>query len=679
MRRYRTGQTAKKRIIQEIKQTGLLTIGIIFGLAILIFIIYLLLQLTGANNREQAIEYFEVAQEYKEQQNLRAAKVEFKNAVKSDQSWPEARIALADVSLLLFDAVTAKNELIAAKQLEIDDGKIDHLLGKAHWLLGEYDAAKTALNNPKIDPQNRSEAQRILGRVLMESGDIDGARSAFDRALEKAPEDSMIWTDIARFRYVLGDQKAAIEAAEYAVELDANNIRALEFRGRMVRSQFGLLAALPWFERALEINPDDISLLSEYAATLGDAGRSVDMLKITRDILDIDPQNGGAYYMQAVIAARAREYGLARRLLILAGELQNNKPAGLLLSAIVEFELENYNQSIILFRKLLQIQPNNARALKLLSSAQYRAGQFETAYETASQFINKHGEDDYINIIAARSLEASDNRSEAAKYLDRLIYRQNDAITLVREEEPFEILQSRAIDNPGRADLIIPYIRALLDRGNNSGALTLAKRLLEENKGVADAHILVGDILLRNGNINDAVINYENARQINFDQSLMLKLVNIYQKAQNFEAAQNILQIYLGNNPNDIMAQKLIADIYMSIGDANQAIFWLESVAQRIGYNDTFVLTKLARSYNAIERYDDAVPLARLAYNINPMSADTTRVYGFILMEQGERAKAAVELLEKAQKLLPDDDGVKEELERARALLKKSKDSKKEK
>lgn len=679
MRRYRTGQTAKKRIIQEIKQTGLLTIGIIFGLAILIFIIYLLLQLTGANNREQAIEYFEVAQEYKEQQNLRAAKVEFKNAVKSDQSWPEARIALADVSLLLFDAVTAKNELLAAKQLEIDDGKIDHLLGKAHWLLGEYDAAKTALNNPKIDPQNRSEAQRILGRVLMESGDIDGARSAFDRALEKAPEDSMIWTDIARFRYVLGDQKAAIEAAEYAVELDANNIRALEFRGRMVRSQFGLLAALPWFERALEINPDDISLLSEYAATLGDAGRSVDMLKITRDILDIDPQNGGAYYMQAVIAARAREYGLARRLLILAGELQNNKPAGLLLSAIVEFELENYNQSIILFRKLLQIQPNNARALKLLSSAQYRAGQFETAYETASQFINKHGEDDYINIIAARSLEASDNRSEAAKYLDRLIYRQNEAITLVREEEPFEILQSRAIDNPGRADLIIPYIRALLDRGNNSGALTLAKRLLEENKGVADAHILVGDILLRNGNINDAVINYENARQINFDQSLMLKLVNIYQKAQNFEAAQNILQIYLGNNPNDIMAQKLIADIYMAIGDANQAIFWLESVAQRIGYNDTFVLTKLARSYNAIERYDDAVPLARLAYNINPMSADTTRVYGFILMEQGERAKAAVELLEKAQKLLPDDDGVKEELERARALLKKSKDSKKEK
>lgn len=679
MRRYRTGQTAKKRIIQEIKQTGLLTIGIIFGLAILIFIIYLLLQLTGANNREQAIEYFEVAQEYKEQQNLRAAKVEFKNAVKSDQSWPEARIALADVSLLLFDAVTAKNELLAAKQLEIDDGKIDHLLGKAHWLLGEYDAAKTALNNPKIDPQNRSEAQRILGRVLMESGDIDGARSAFDRALEKAPEDSMIWTDIARFRYVLGDQKAAIEAAEYAVELDANNIRALEFRGRMVRSQFGLLAALPWFERALEINPDDISLLSEYAATLGDAGRSVDMLKITRDILDIDPQNGGAYYMQAVIAARAREYGLARRLLILAGELQNNKPAGLLLSAIVEFELENYNQSIILFRKLLQIQPNNARALKLLSSAQYRAGQFETAYETASQFINKYGEDDYINIIAARSLEASDNRSEAAKYLDRLIYRQNEAITLVREEEPFEILQSRAIDNPGRADLIIPYIRALLDRGNNSGALTLAKRLLEENKGVADAHILVGDILLRNGNINDAVINYENARQINFDQSLMLKLVNIYQKAQNFEAAQNILQIYLGNNPNDIMAQKLIADIYMSIGDANQAIFWLESVAQRIGYNDTFVLTKLARSYNAIERYDDAVPLARLAYNINPMSADTTRVYGFILMEQGERAKAAVELLEKAQKLLPDDDGVKEELERARALLKKPKDSKKEK
>lgn len=673
MRRYRTGQTAKKRIIREIKQTGLRTIGIIFGLAIILFMVVQLFRLTGGNDRAAAQEHFDIAQKYKADQNFRGAKVELKNAVAEDQSWADARVALADVSLLLFDAVTAKNELLAAKELDMPPAKVDHLLGKAHWLLGEYDAAKEALSNPDIAEQDYPEAQRILGRVLIETGDVDGSRAAFDRALEKTPKNSMVWTDVARFRYILGDQKAAIEAADYAVELDANNIRALEFRGRMVRSQFGLLAALPWFERALEINPDDISVMSEYAATLGDAGRASDMLRVARDILEIEPQNGGAYYMQAVIAARAREYALARRLLLLAGERQNNQPAGLLLSGTVEFELENYNQSILLFRKLLQVQPNNAKALKLLASAQYRAGQFEAAYSSISLYMTKHGADSYSNVIAARSLEAIDNRSEAAKYLDKLIYAQNDEIILVKEEEQFDILQRKALENANRADLIIPYIRALLDRDNIAGALTLGNQLLANNGGVADAHELVGDIQLRNQNLDAAIKHYEDSRQINFDRPLMLKLVNAYQLAEKFDAAHDVLVSYLANNPNDLAAQKLMVDTYMTIGDAVQAIFWLEMIVDRIGYNDTIILTKLARSYSANERHDEAIKMAQLAYDINPINADTTRVYGFVLMQQGDNAKAAVELLKKAQKLLPDDKGVTVELKAAQDLLKSRK------
>lgn len=670
MRRYRTGQTAKKQVIREIKQTGLLTIAAVFGGALLLFIAFQLFRFAGGNDRSAAQEYFTIAQTYKAEQNFRDAKAQLKKAVAEDQSWPEARIALADVSLSLFDAVTAKNELLAAKKLNAAPAKVDHLLGKAHWLLGEYDAAKEALSNPDIAEQDYPDAQRILGRVLIETGDVDGSRAAFDRALEKSPENSMIWTDIARFRYILGDQKAAIEAADYAVELDGDNIRALEFRGRMVRSQFGLVAAIPWFERALAINPGDISIMTEYAATLGDAGRATDMLRVARDILEIEPQNGNAYYMQAVIAARAREYGLARRLLSLAGERQNNLPAGLLLSATVEFELENYNQSILLFRKLIQAQPNNAKALKLLASAQYRAGQFEAAYESILRYMTKHGADSYSNVIAARSLESMDNRNEAAKYLDKLIYAQNDIITLVKEEEQFDILQNKATQNPNRADLVIPYIRALLSRGNNAAALTLANKLLMENGGVADAHILVGDIQLRNQNNPAAIKHYEDARQISFDQSLMLKLVSAYQLVKNFDAARDVLVSYLANNPNDLVAQKLMADIYMVIGDAVQAIFWLETIVNRLGYNDTIILTKLARSYAALEKHDRAVQMARLAYKINPFSADATRVYGFVLMQQGENAKAALELLEKAKKLLPDDEGVATELQAARALLK---------
>lgn len=669
-RRYRTGQTSRRRIIREIKQTGLMTIAIMFSGALILFLAWQLWGYSGGNDREQAMEYFEEAKPYIEENNFRAAKAILKKAVQSDVSWPEAKVELAHVNLMLFDAAEAKNELLNVKNMDVDSARINYLLGKAHWLLGEYDDAQNILTNENIGPQYYPDAQRILGRVFIEVGDFDASRQAFDRAVEKAPENSMLWTDIARFRFILGDQKAAIEAVEYAVELDENNIRALEFRGRMVRSQFGLLAALPWFERALEISPDDIPILTEYAITLGDAGRSVDMLAVSREILELEPQSGIAYFMQATIAARAREFGLARRLLSRAGDRQNSLPAGLLLSAVVEYELQNYNQAIKKFRDLLELQPNNKKALKLLAASYYRAGEFKKAYDNISRFMNKYGADSYSNIIAARSLESLDNREEAAPYLNRMIQNQSADISLVKEERNFTEIQSIALKNPDRADLIIPYIRALLERGNSVGALNFARALLDKNKGVADAHILVGDIQIRNNNISAAIQHFSDARAIKFEQSLMLRLVDAYRRAQNYDAARETLLSYLSNNPRDIMAQKLIADTYMELGDAAQSIFWLESIRDRIGYNDTIILTKLARSYAAFGRLDDAVQMAKIAYDINPLNVDTTRVYGYTLLEQGERGKAAVELLVKAQKLLPDDEGIAQELEQARKLQK---------
>lgn len=667
-RRYRTGQSSRKRIVREIKKTGLTTLAAMFALVILALVAFKVYDYFGANDREAATDFFELGQKYMADGDYRAAKVELKKAVSADRKWPEARIAIAEVNLQLFNAFEAKNELLVAKELEVGPEKINHMLGKAHWLLGEYDQAKSILTDPKIGPEHYPDAQRVLGRVLIETGDIDGSRQAFDRAIEKAPKNSMLWTDIARFRYILGDQKAAIEAVELAVELDPKNIRALEFRGRMVRSQFGLLAALPWFERALEISPGDIPIMTEYAATLGDAGRAADMLAVTRDILELEPQNGNAYYMQAAMAARAREYGLARRLLLRAGDRQNDLPAGLLLSAIVEYELENYNLAIKLFRRLLDYQPNNKQALKLYASSLYRAGQFKQSYETISDYNRKHGPDSYSNVIAARALEAMENRKDAASYLDEIKFAQSPTISLLKENGDFEALQSVALDNPNRADLIIPYIRALLERGNTVGALNIATRLLSQNKGVADAHILVGDIQLRNNNIRAAIQHYSDAREISFEQSLMLRLIDSHRRANNYDVARETLLSYLANNPRDLMAQKLIADTYMDLGDAVQAIFWLETIKDRVGYNDTIIMTKLARSYAANDQFEKAVQSAKTAYDINPFSADTTRVYGYVLMRQGKDAQAAVELLEKAQKFLPDDPLVAKELEEARTL-----------
>ena len=69
------------------------------------------------------------------------------------------------------------------------------------------------------------------------------------------------------------------------------------------------------YEAALQRDPWHHDALIEYAATLGDAGRTRAMLDATRRALQARPASPQAYYLQAVLAARAGSYGLARSLL----------------------------------------------------------------------------------------------------------------------------------------------------------------------------------------------------------------------------------------------------------------------------------------------------------------------------------------------------------------------------
>ena len=271
--------------------------------------------------------------------DLRDARKALISATRANPGSVEAQLLLAQVALDLFDAVTAQSALDRAVQAGAKQEDVAHLYGQALWMQGENDRAVDALSTPTIPRRYQAYAARILGRVEMDRGNMEDAKQAFEQAISLAPDDSLLWTDVARYRFVTGDQKGAIEAVDHAVALDNQNVRALEFRGRLMRSQFGLTAALPWFERGLQIAPDDVPLLEEYAATLGEAGRYTDMLKAVRRILALDAHNGRAYYMQAVIAARARDYDLANRILPRAGSNYLELPGPMLLDAVIQYEL----------------------------------------------------------------------------------------------------------------------------------------------------------------------------------------------------------------------------------------------------------------------------------------------------------------------------------------------------
>src|SRR3546814_20677195 len=109
--------------------------------------------------------------------------------------------------------------------------------------------------------------------------------------LFRSPNDSHGWTDIARFRLARGDQGGAVIAADRAVRINPRNVDAIIFRGTLIRDQYGLRAALPWFRKALAIDRNNVPALGEYAATPGEIGRTRPMLALHRKMT---AQNGRA-------------------------------------------------------------------------------------------------------------------------------------------------------------------------------------------------------------------------------------------------------------------------------------------------------------------------------------------------------------------------------------------------
>jgi cellulose synthase operon protein C len=605
---------------------------------------------------------FERGQKLRQKRDLRAARIEFLNAIDEDGRWAPPHIALAAVSLDLFDPITARAELDRARALNADPAVYNHLLGQSLWMMGQTDRALDVLAQQPISLRFRPYALRLIGRIHLDRGDIENAEKALAAAIKLAPSNSMVWTEVGRFRMAIANQGGAIEALEYAVKLDPNNIRALELRGRVVRTQYGLIAALPWFERGLQINPTDVPLLEEYGATLGEAGRYRDMLMQARKLISLDGNNAKAFYMQAIIAARSGNYELARRLMSRVTGAFGELPGPRLLTAIVEYEMGNANQSIDLLEQLVDAQPYNIRMRVLLAQAMHKAGDHDEAWEMLAPIADRSDADSYTLTLAARILEALGERGKAAPHLQKAAGVGAVFGGVLPETSPGAAAADDARRNPRDAKKVIPHVRLLLAANNVAQARSEVAELIQGNNGVADAHLLMGDVETAAGNSGAAIAAYERAKAISFSTPVMIRLVNAYRKNGRVDAARKILSDFLSFNPSSLAALRLVAYDHLDNKRWKEAIPGLIAVRARVGYNDALLNANIARAYSGDGKHQQAIEEAALAYRIAPANPMVTFVLGQTLHAAGKDGAKARSMLQKASKLAPNDPAIQKAL-----------------
>lgn len=539
-------------------------------------------------------------------------------------------------------------------------------MGEALILQGDLVKAREWLGPGRFAPGEEGHGWRMLGMLERLDGNLPAAGQAYDKALGHAPKDPLLWVDIGRLRYVGGEQVQALDAAARALAAAPDNPRALEFRAQLLRDQRGWDAALPLYEKALEQAPNDLSLLGGYAATLGEAGRGAEMLAVTRKMIGIAPKHPLAWYLQAVLAARAGKVDLARRLLDRTGTRLQDVPAGLLLRGVLELEAGNANVAAGLLERLSERQGANQRLQLLYARALYESNDFNKLHERFDPLASRPDAPAYLLELIGRAYEEQGDRLAAAPFLDRAAAATTPAIVPIPERDPIGVLALRWNDAPGVPATAVPYARSLLAAGNVAGAQGVAARFRQLHPGSAEALALFGDVTMAAGQAGAAIDAYKLAATVRFPDALLLRLGEAFDKAGRGADAVPVAARYLAAFPGSRMAARMVAGHRAFADDWGAARALLENLLRRGGGRDVRLLADLSLAQLRTGDAAAAVATAQRAHALQPASGVAAQALGMALAFAGQDALRAAALLDKAQVL----NGANPLLAEARGKLK---------
>lgn len=561
-----------------------------------------------------------------------------------------AQMMLARTSLLLGQGVTAEAALDRALADGVPMARTLAARVEARLLLGNLAGAQDAVDRMPLD---RDPAMMRMAAWLAAAQGGGGAalRQSLEDLVERYPNDARAWTDLGRSRFGAGDMDGAARAAARAAALAPADPDALTLQGEVVRARYGLMAGLPWFQAALRRDPYHHPALIQYAATLGDLGHATEALAAARTALVSLPGSPEAYYLQAVIAARAGRFALAGHAMQLTGRALYARPSVALLEGAIAYAQRRPQPAVRAWSRLVTMQPMNVAARRLLAAAQIEAGDRAAAFATLRPILSRADADGYALRLASRILSG---QTDGASLIDRASSGQRGDAAIFLPDQPLGDMVIAAQDAPTDPTYALGVIRGLASRVDRAAAIRAALALVRASPGAPAAQMAYGDTLATAGRVADAIAPYARAADLTFDEPTMLRLVDSYQRAGRTRDAAISLGLYLSQNPQSIVGRRLLAQWQMAAGQWDDAIETLEGLREQLGLRDVALLHDLTIAY--VRSGDDVVArrYGAAAYGLAPMNAAVVDAYGAALAAAGE-TDGARQLFDKALALAPGD------------------------
>lgn len=403
-----------------------------------------------------------------------------------------------------------------------DDVQALALIGDYYLRRDMLDKAEQSFGKAVAIDDDNIPARIGLARVAAAAGDDDGAVTAFEAVLQRAPENLIALTSLADFasidgdleksqqlllRAVDGNESAAMprlmlaqtylrqgnrlraeRTAQEAARLAENNAAIQLGAGYVLVSVGKSREALPYLNTATELAPGSRAAWFNLARAHLSLGQSVDARRALDKALEIDPNDLRSQTTMSLVELGDGNIDEALRIAAELRALYPDSATPINLEAGIYFAQQQFEKAADLYREAFEISPSATLARRSYQAA--RSAGRDDAAATLEAWIADNPDDDTATMFLAQE----NNRRGVA----------SEAIALYKR-----VLEGDPDNVPALNNLAWIYN----EEGESDKAEPLARKAYELRPELGSIADTLGWILLSRGKVEEAAAFIEEAAE----------------------------------------------------------------------------------------------------------------------------------------------------------------------
>lgn len=258
---------------------------------------------------------------------------------------------------------SAIQEFSLALEIQPDDVQARIGRGRAYLTVGAVGSATgDFLRAAQLAPDDL-EVQECLAMAFDEQGNSEKALEAYTRVVELAPDEAAGYINRGRVYLEIQDYGRAVQDFSQALSLDASAVDAYVMRGSAYQGIGDSNAAIHDFGQAIEMDPGNGWAYAGRAAAFASKGDMAQAIADFGKATEFMPGSADLHLRLGKIYAIQKEPALARAEFSQALGLNLSLTEAYFLRGLTDLELEDFNQAVGDFTKVINADPSDAAAL----------------------------------------------------------------------------------------------------------------------------------------------------------------------------------------------------------------------------------------------------------------------------------------------------------------------------